>query len=157
MSIPPGATFWVRWAEAEANPAGDDDMLGVDDFSITAVGPDADGDTVADPADNCPSLGNPDQANTDGAPDGGDACDGDDDNDGVPDGDDPFPLDASRPGPGAGGAANAAPTIAGRRRGSARVTRARRFTVPGALVGCGPGVLDCRVSAVATGVLARAR
>ena len=158
ISIPPGATFWVRWADAEANPPGDDDMLGVDDFSITAVGPDADGDTVADPADNCPSVGNPDQVNSDGASDGGDACDGDDDNDGVPDVEDPFPLDASRPGaPSGGGAADATPTITGRRRGSARVTRARRFTVPGALVGCGPGSLNCRVRAAAIGALARAQ
>ena len=42
-------------------------MLGVDDFSITPVGSDADGDTVADPADNCPSVANPDQDNSDGA------------------------------------------------------------------------------------------
>ena len=153
VSIPPGATFWVRWADAVANPPGDDDMLGVDDFSISAVGPDADGDTVADPADNCPSAGNPDQVNSDGAPDGGDACDGDDDNDGIPDAEDPFPLDATRPG---AAAVDAAPTIAGRKRGNARVTRTRRFTVPGVLVKCGPGRLGCRVRAAATGVLARA-
>ena len=155
VSIPPGATFWVRWVDAVANPPGDDDMLGVDDFSISAVGPDADGDTVADPADNCPSAANPDQVNSDGAPDGGDACDGDDDNDGVPDPDDPFPLDPTRPGAAGGG--DAAPTISGPRRGSARVTRARRFIVPGVRVRCGPGRLDCRVRATATGVLARAR
>jgi hypothetical protein len=38
--------------------------------------------------DNCRVVANPDQANTDGANDGGDACDADDDNDGVADPDD---------------------------------------------------------------------
>jgi hypothetical protein len=54
--------------------------------------PDADGDDVPDGADNCPSVANADQADTDN--DGqGDACDGDDDNDGVPDGQDSHPTD----------------------------------------------------------------
>ncbi len=43
---------------------------------------DGDGDGVSDMADNCPSVPNTDQLNTDGANDGGDACDDDDDNDG---------------------------------------------------------------------------
>lgn len=42
---------------------------------------DSDGDGVVDTADNCPSAVNPDQLNTDGADDGGDACDDDDDDD----------------------------------------------------------------------------
>jgi hypothetical protein len=42
---------------------------------------DTDGDGVDDPVDNCPSVPNADQLNTDGANDGGDACDDDDDND----------------------------------------------------------------------------
>ncbi len=42
---------------------------------------DSDGDGVVDTADNCASAPNPDQLNTDGAIDGGDACDDDDDND----------------------------------------------------------------------------
>ena len=42
-------------------------------------------DGVPTPTDNCKPLANADQANTDGASDGGDACDADDDNDGAPD------------------------------------------------------------------------
>jgi len=42
---------------------------------------DSDGDGVVDDADNCPFVPNTDQLNTDGANDGGDACDDDDDND----------------------------------------------------------------------------
>ncbi len=53
---------------------------------------DTDGDGVADDADNCPSVANPDQANSDD--DGmGNACDTDDDNDGTPDETDAFPTD----------------------------------------------------------------
>ena len=47
--------------------------------------PDSDGDGLNDAIDNCPDTPNPDQANSDNAEDGGDACDSDDDNDGVPD------------------------------------------------------------------------
>jgi hypothetical protein len=53
---------------------------------------DADGDGVVDDADNCPSDANPDQLNTDGVNDGGDACDSDDDNDNWLDVDDNCPL-----------------------------------------------------------------
>jgi hypothetical protein len=49
---------------------------------------DDDNDGVPDAADNCALTANADQANTDGAADGGNACDSDDDNDGVPDGTD---------------------------------------------------------------------
>jgi len=55
---------------------------------------DKDGDGVEDELDNCPSIANSDQRDTDN--DGeGDACDSDDDNDGVEDVDDAFPLDAT--------------------------------------------------------------
>ncbi len=57
----------------------------------TVFVPDGDGDGVEYPADNCPDVGNVDQANTDG--DGlGNACDPDDDNDGVLDGADQCSL-----------------------------------------------------------------
>ena len=52
---------------------------------------DADKDGVPDSEDNCPTVPNPDQTDTDG--DGaGDACDDDDDGDGVPDDEDNCPL-----------------------------------------------------------------
>lgn len=56
---------------------------------------DTDGDGITDEIDNCVNDYNPSQLNTDGADDGGNACDSDDDNDGVNDEDDAFPLDAS--------------------------------------------------------------
>ena len=58
-------------------------------------GGDADGDGVPDASDNCPSVPNPEQTNTDGDA-LGDACDPDDDNDTVGDGADNCPL-ASNP------------------------------------------------------------
>ena len=61
---------------------------------IEAIGPDTDGDGIRDASDNCPSVGNADQANND-KDSLGDACDPDDDNDGVPDTSDKFPFDAS--------------------------------------------------------------
>jgi hypothetical protein len=53
---------------------------------------DTDMDGVDDTVDNCPDDANADQLNTDGADDGGDACDTDDDNDGWFDVDDSCPL-----------------------------------------------------------------
>lgn len=64
-------------------------------FDQTEPEADDDGDGILNADDNCPSVANADQLDTDG--DGrGDACDLDDDNDGVPDEDDAYPLDAQR-------------------------------------------------------------
>lgn len=63
--------------------------------NLTVVSADTDGDAVDDADDNCPSVPNNDQLNTDGANDGGDACDEDDDNDGWADLDDNCPLVAN--------------------------------------------------------------
>jgi len=52
---------------------------------------DTDGDGVADAIDNCPTLPNPGQLNSD-SDDNGDICDDDDDNDGIPDGLDNSPV-----------------------------------------------------------------
>src|SRR4051812_18717929 len=53
-------------------------------FNLELAPPDGDGDGVPDSTDNCPSVANGDQtdSDSDGA---GNACDSDDDNDGVPD------------------------------------------------------------------------
>ncbi len=62
---------------------------------VTTLSPDADNDGIPDSLDNCPTVYNPDQLDTD--EDGsGDVCDSDDDNDGVPDISDNCPL-ASNP------------------------------------------------------------
>ena len=71
------------------NDAGEG-VFGPGDIGFTAV--DSDSDGVFDSTDNCPSIFNDDQLDTDG--DGiGDVCDEDDDDDGVPDSSDAFPLD----------------------------------------------------------------
>ncbi|MBU3727700.1 MAG: hypothetical protein FGM37_00400, partial [Phycisphaerales bacterium] len=60
----------------------DDGFTNTDlDSYADCVDTDDDNDTVLDVSDNCPLVGNLDQANTDNTADGGDACDTDDDND----------------------------------------------------------------------------
>jgi uncharacterized repeat protein (TIGR01451 family) len=71
-------TFLAEGTSYDPNPA--------DNYreETTGIGPDADGDGVALGGDNCPTVFNPDQTDTD--QDGtGDACDTDDDGDGVDD------------------------------------------------------------------------
>jgi hypothetical protein len=68
---------------------------GLDESNLSNVSlqfkDDRDQDDIEDDLDNCPSISNADQVDTDG--DGlGDACDSDDDGDGVPDDLDAFPL-----------------------------------------------------------------
>ena len=50
-------------------------------INITVLAPDADGDTIGDPTDNCPNIANTDQADLDGD-NIGDVCDDDKDGDG---------------------------------------------------------------------------
>ena len=56
---------------------------------------DDDGDGIINARDNCPTISNVDQKNTDND-EIGDACDNDDDNDGVPDSKDQFPLNSTK-------------------------------------------------------------
>ncbi len=67
-------------------------------FAIQGTGDqpslDADNDGIADASDNCPTVANADQRNSDNDAQGN-ACDTDDDNDGVADVNDAFPLDVN--------------------------------------------------------------
>lgn len=69
--------------------------LGSFTVSIAVPPADADSDGVPDASDNCPSVSNASQLNTDGDS-MGDACDADDDNDGTGDGSDCASLDATK-------------------------------------------------------------
>ncbi len=75
-TCPTGVTGWTSNASADHD---DDGCRDTDEDS------DDDNDDRDDDNDNCPLVANADQANTDNADDGGDACDEDDDNDGVED------------------------------------------------------------------------
>ena len=61
---------------------------------ISDVNEDIDDDGILNTVDNCPTIANPDQKDTDGDLIG-DVCDTDDDNDGYEDSIDTFPLDSS--------------------------------------------------------------
>jgi uncharacterized delta-60 repeat protein len=65
-----------------------------DDLDPAVAGSDVDGDGVFDAVDNCSTVSNTNQLNTDGDAEG-DACDNDDDNDGAVDGSDNCPLNAN--------------------------------------------------------------
>ena len=78
-----------------------DGVLDVDDaYPLISLGDlsDIDGDGAGDYVDNCRTVANPTQINTDGLADGGDACDTDDDGDGLLDVDDAEPLSPSKNG-----------------------------------------------------------
>ena len=79
----------------KADTDGDGSNDNLDAFPLDASEQlDGDGDGIGDNGDNCASIANTSQTNTDN--DGlGNACDDDDDNDGVLDTRDAFPLDAS--------------------------------------------------------------
>lgn len=84
---------------------------------------DTDKDGVPDASDNCPTVANANQLNTD-ADSQGNACDGDDDNDSVVDSSDAFPLDPteSRDSDGDGTGDNADPTPNGNSNATANTT-----------------------------------
>jgi hypothetical protein len=78
----------------DATESVDADGDGIGNNADSTPNGDTDSDGVDNLADNCASISNADQLNTDGDSEGN-ACDSDDDNDGVADTSDAFPLDAS--------------------------------------------------------------
>jgi hypothetical protein len=90
----PGADEACNGRDDDCNGRTDEGFADTDDDGFAdCVDPDDDGDGWPDGVDNCPRVFNPTQVNTDGLPDGGDACDDDDDQDGSPDAGDCRPLD----------------------------------------------------------------
>jgi hypothetical protein len=71
-SGPCNGSWWDYRAEAYPGP---------ETFFNLIANADFDDDGILDTVDNCPTDANPEQVNTDGVNDGGDACDTDDDND----------------------------------------------------------------------------
>ncbi|MBM4356185.1 MAG: hypothetical protein FJ109_20735, partial [Deltaproteobacteria bacterium] len=99
----PGECDPMEGASVEACNGKDDDCDGSIDEEFDDVNQDGvadcmteddDGDGVADGADNCPKVANPDQANFD-YDSQGDACDPDDDNDQTPDDADCAPFNGA--------------------------------------------------------------
>lgn len=89
-----GAARYIRVVNSTINI--DVDWEGPEIDAIQAIhANDIDDDGVGNDVDNCPSVPNPEQINTDSADDGGDACDDDDDNDGWADVDDNCSLVAN--------------------------------------------------------------
>ena len=78
----------------DASESVDTDHDGVGDNSDSTPNGDTDNDGIDNLSDNCVSVSNADQLNTDEDSEGN-VCDSDDDNDGVADVSDPFPLDDS--------------------------------------------------------------
>lgn len=92
----PGTGTWVLEVASPSQYSNDRGSFRVESISvtITSTGCDSDGDGVVERRDNCVSVPNPDQRDTDG--DGaGDACDPDDDDDGVADASDNCPTVAN--------------------------------------------------------------
>jgi len=92
MAKPSGAYFAMGYYSADYNNQcnGVIDEVKIWDYARSPE-IDTDNDGILDATDNCPSVANPDQLNTDGD-DEGDACDADDDNDTVLDSSDNCPL-----------------------------------------------------------------
>jgi hypothetical protein len=118
------------------------------------VEPDRDGDSVVDRADNCPDLGNADQANSEGTG-GGDACDGDDDDDGVPDAADACPKVAAPSGDCPADGTRPRLAVSGVPR-SVKLARFRRRGVRALVDADEPVALDLRLLATARNATATA-